>query len=103
MKPKLKIGLLVNSFNLPLWEYELINTLVSSYYAEIVLVVKKKVDKTRNNGFNKIRLYSKDFVYALFLRIDKILYKTKLDAFTPDQQFIFLEHLHLHPKIYPYF
>jgi hypothetical protein len=40
---KLQIGLLIDDFTMPFWVYKMIAKIISSDFAEIVLVVKKKV------------------------------------------------------------
>jgi len=49
MSKKLRIGLLINSYELPFWEYIIIEQLMNSGYASIELVVlnaNKEVRKT---------------------------------------------------------
>ena len=43
MKQKLKIGLLINSYQWPLWQYYLIDRLIKSNYENIELIIKKNI------------------------------------------------------------
>ena len=40
-KEKLRIGLLIETYNIPLWFYEMVKKIDKSCHSEIVLVVRK--------------------------------------------------------------
>ena len=69
MRQKLKIGILVNSENISAWEYEMLDRIEKSSYAEIALIIENNITMlfTGTNvilnkelyeyaeGFNKIK------------------------------------------------
>lgn len=82
MNRKLKIGLLVDSDNIPNWAYKMLEILNSSDYAEISLVIKN--GSTSNNKKSKFRtIYElrKKLVWILYNKIDSKLFKVTPDAF----------------------
>ena len=54
-RKRLKVGLLINSYNLFLWEYILINKLIHSHYASIDLVVINESHKVSRTFSEKAR------------------------------------------------
>ncbi|CAA6809736.1 MAG: Unknown protein [uncultured Sulfurovum sp.] len=76
MKKKIKIGLLINTYNLPIWEYIIIRKLMNSHHSDIKLIIK---NDTRNNKklLKKIKNHWKHFVYLLYIKLDKQIFKLK--------------------------
>jgi hypothetical protein len=78
---KLKIGLLIDSYNLVLWEFILIKKLIESNYASVELVIvntsikpKKTFDKILFNKF-------KFLIFSLYNLFDQYFFKIEHDAF----------------------
>lgn len=71
MRQKLRIGLLMNSYELPFWEYILIERLINSYYASIELVVLNESKKSRKTLLNKIKDSWKKIIFILYVNLIK--------------------------------
>lgn len=80
MKNKLRIGILLDSNDMPTWSYKMLEEINISTGSEIVLIVKNKSEtvkkKSRIKGLIENR---KIILYSLFKKLD-----TKLFKFTPD-------------------
>jgi len=83
MPQKLRIGILIDSYELPLWEYILIERLINSYYATVELVVLNKKTKMGKSLFSKIIDNRNLLLYKLYSKLDQILFKMEPDAFEP--------------------
>ena len=81
MKQKLKIGLLLNSYNVPLWEYILIEELLNSNYCDIELIIINNKKKPKKTFFQKITNHWKHIAYLLYIKLDNYLFKIKNNAF----------------------
>ena len=81
MKQKLKIGLLLNSYKVPLWEYVLIKELLKSNYCDIELIITNNKKKLKRTFIQRITNHWKHIVYLLYIKIDKYLFKIKNNAF----------------------
>ena len=85
MKNKIKVGILIDTFNSPHWIYDIINKINLSDYAEIVLYVKNKnVVETKLNLIDRLkRIFDnrKYILYFLFKKIDKLLYKNNSNLY----------------------
>jgi len=74
MKEKLKIGILLNDFSIPSWQYSIINDIKISDFADIVIVIKN------NPEHSKSGLRKSDTAYSfarLLQKADKIIFKGK--------------------------
>jgi len=78
---KLRIGLLLNSYKIPLWEYILIEKLINSNYATVELVIKNNQKKIKKTLFQKIKNHWKHAFYLIYIKLDKNLFKLKNNAF----------------------
>jgi hypothetical protein len=74
---KLKLGLLVDSFNVPAWVYDVIQRIENRRSSEFVLVVLNE-DK---GEFSNNKLSTS--IYSIFNRIDEKLFTKEPDPFTP--------------------
>ena len=78
---KLKVGLLINSYKLPLWEYILIDRIIQSHYASINLVVINQNNKVNSTFMEKIKDRWKHLVFIFYNRFDRRFFKVKPNAF----------------------
>jgi hypothetical protein len=78
MRRKLSIGILIDDFNLPLWEYQIIYNLIKSDFARIALVIKDNPpsDPTGKNGSGMTRI-----LIRVLERADRLLFKSKHDYY----------------------
>lgn len=81
MRQKLRIGLLLNSYELPLWEHVLIERLINSGYAAIELVILNDTKSIEKTFLKRIKDNWKNIVFILYSKLDQKLFKVQPDAF----------------------
>lgn len=81
MSQKLRIGILMNSYKLPLWQYILIERLINSNYASINLVVVNENKKTEKTLLIKIKDKWKSFAFSLYTKLDQRVFNVQPNAF----------------------
>ena len=74
---KLKLGLLIDSFDVPAWVYDVIQRIENESSGEFVFVVLNEDTGVSNN--NKLSTS----IYSIFNRIDEEIFTKKPDPFTP--------------------
>jgi hypothetical protein len=73
VKPKLRIGLLLDGYDLPNWTVQMIDQIQQSKNSEIVLtILKKKRDSVKNPRYKTI--LGKDLLYNLYCKFENLLY-----------------------------
>ena len=85
MKPKLKVGILVDSYFVPYWEYTILENIQNSHYAEISLIVYNAIDrKSLKYRLNRIWRNRKRLIFVLYKKLDDYFFKPYCnpDAFT---------------------
>jgi len=76
MKPKLRIGILVDSFYVPNWEYSILENIQNSHYAEICLIVFNAIDRESVwYKLDRIRRNRKRLMFVLYKKLDDYFYK----------------------------
>ena len=78
---KLKLGIFLDSYEVPAWAYTAIEKIVNLHFVEISLIIlnespdicRSKIDKYWNNR--------SQIVYSVFNKIDEVLFRGKPDAF----------------------
>jgi hypothetical protein len=84
MKQKLKIGVLIDQYQISSWENSILQELVNSPYAEITVLVKKKVGKAAEETFSqKLKKYGRVFLYEQYMKLEQKLISLSPDAFEP--------------------
>lgn len=82
-KEKLKIGILTDSFLVPAWSYSLFEKLNECNYAEIVLIVKKKILPAKKEPLvNKIIKNYRHLAYISFRKLEDKIFRPTPFAFT---------------------
>lgn len=81
MSQKLRVGLLMDSNELPLWEFILIERLINSYYASVELVILNEKKKTRKSLLKMIINNWKYSIYFLYSKLDQKLFNIQPNAF----------------------
>ncbi|MBK8698720.1 MAG: hypothetical protein IPN29_03970 [Saprospiraceae bacterium] len=81
MKSKIRIGLLLDGYQVPSWVYDVIKILVDSEYAEIDLVVIKKEAVSYRNIFRKVFDLFPSILFIAYGKLENYLFKVQNDAF----------------------
>ncbi len=81
MKEKLRLGLLMDSFAIPRWEYAMIEKIARSHFGEIVLVVLNDSPKEKRNTFSRFKDNWSQLAYRGYRSIEDKLFKVGYDAF----------------------
>ncbi|MFH1120032.1 MAG: hypothetical protein V1775_09415 [Bacteroidota bacterium] len=75
MKPKLRIGVFVDSFFVPNWEYVILENIQNSGYAEVCLIVYNAIDRTSfRYKLKRFWRNRKRLVFVLYKKIDDYFY-----------------------------
>src|SRR2546430_4537517 len=81
---KLRIGLLLDSFEVPAWVYEMLVTLRQSTYADIALIVVNDSPKPKRRSLVSRVLRAWDSLFfAAYWKLDAKLFAVTPDAFEP--------------------
>src|ERR1700754_3053757 len=85
MKEKLRIGVLLDSYDLPAWIYKMMDEILSSPACSVVLVVKNKTIETKptESFFKKLISNRKTILHSLYTKLDIRFQKSSPDAFVP--------------------
>jgi len=73
MKVKLSLGILFNEFNIPLWQYQILEKLIISDFSEIKLIIK---DSSSGSHYDNL-VYP--ILYKLHIKLDKLIFSNKND------------------------
>lgn len=80
---KLKLGLLLDSFDVPAWLFHSLEQIVNSDFAEFSVIFTNDNDHKDNNAswFNKLWKNRKEFVYEIFNKLDEKVFLRRSNAF----------------------
>lgn len=81
--PKLKLGLLLDSYEVPAWAYRSLERIAGADHAEFSLVVLSGSPATRASRVDELRGKRGGLLYRLFNRIDEGLFRGEPDASEP--------------------
>lgn len=82
MKRKIKVGILINDFFVPAWQYSLLKTINDSNYSKITLIIKKRSKQQKKEFFfNRLWRSRRQLFFYFFQKLDKKLFNNKPDAF----------------------
>lgn len=90
MKEKLRVGILLNGNFIPAWEYKILEKIIHSEFAEIVLLIKinskeAQASETRKtSGYNILKLHE---------QIDKLIFKSKSEYYESKNSSDFLQNV----------
>ena len=79
--PKLKIGLLMDSFDVPYWIYKMIEKIQDSTHSQISLIIMNETKTTKNNPILKVKNNRDYFLYKIYTRLENKTYHPDIDAF----------------------
>ena len=79
--PKLKIGLLMDSFDVPYWVYKIIEKIQDSTHSQISLIIMNQTEITKNNPILKVKNNRDYFLYKIYTRLENKTYHPDIDAF----------------------
>ena len=82
MTGKLKIGLMIDSTDVPYWVYTMIEKINQSSYAKIELVIVNGSEISKNSTFTKIKNNKNYFLYKIYTKLENKIYEPELDVFT---------------------
>jgi len=82
MTEKLKIGLMIDSTNVPYWVYVMIEKINQSNYAKIELVIVNGSEIPKNGSLSKIKNNKNYFLYKIYTKLENKIYNPELDVFT---------------------
>ena len=83
-KRKLKVGLLIDGYKVPLWAYKMIEQIVLSDYAEVSLIVRKqKSIQKKESFFNKIRSNRHELLFRAYSKLEDCIYSPYPNVFEP--------------------
>ena len=92
MNNKLKIGLLIDSTNIPYWAYSMIEKINQSNYAQINLLIINGNKQIKNNNITKIKNNKNYFLYKIYTKFENKIYKQESNTFeTYDLESILLD------------
>ncbi|KAB5491519.1 MULTISPECIES: hypothetical protein [Flagellimonas] len=80
---KLKIGILINDYRIPLWEYRMVQNILASDHSEVALIVRKK-SMAGTNKDGKLKTLWKvrnSLLYFLHGKLENKLFKPRPNAF----------------------
>ena len=83
MSKKLRVGLLLDSYELPLWEYVLVERLITASYASINLVILNTNQKSGKGLLRRAVSNWQHIVFNLYTRLDAKLFDVQPNAFEP--------------------
>jgi len=69
-KKKLRLGLLLDSFEVPAWIYLMLKKIQKSDYAEINLIVLNDIPNEKKGTNSRIKQGQKYFLYKLYKKFD---------------------------------
>ena len=77
---KLKIGLLMNSLDIPLWEYQMLKRINQSDHFSIELLILNNTRKKESSTLNKIKNNFSNILLIILLKLEKLIFKVNPDA-----------------------
>jgi hypothetical protein len=81
IKQKLRIGLLIDSYDLPLWSYKMIETINNSNHSKVVLVVRNNNQVKKIGFFANLWMIKSELLLLLYSKLEKKLYRLNPNAF----------------------
>ena len=81
MNEKLKIGLMIDSTNVPYWVYSMIDKITQSNYAKIELVIINGNHIPKNSFYSKMKNNRDYFLYKFYTKLENKMYKPESDVF----------------------
>ena len=81
MNEKLKIGLMIDSTNVPYWVYSMIDKITQSNYAKIELVIINGNQIPKNSFYSKMKNNRDYLLYKINTKLENKMYKPESDVF----------------------
>ena len=78
---KLKVGLLMDSFDVPYWTYKMIEEIQHSTYSQISLIILNQTKITKSSASAKIKNNRNYFLYKIYTKLENKTYHPDIDAF----------------------
>ena len=87
---KVRVGLLIDGFDVPAWEYKMIESIIADNYSNIILIVKRKHSSDRPK---KLKEKFQDYIKYFFFKAYNII-ESKIFTYSPDA-FAIMNYQHL--------
>ena len=81
MERKIRVGLLLDSTDVPYWQYLLVKRLTESEYASVVLMIQKQSQAQKRSLWRKILENRKNLFYILYITLEQRLIRPTPNAF----------------------
>lgn len=81
MKKKIRVGILLQDYALPSWEYRMLEQVFNSSFVEVVLVVKNEATYPERKLLQRIRESYKFIFFVLYNKFENKFFKPSPDAF----------------------
>ena len=81
MNDKLRIGILIDSCQIPNWAFKMLERIDGSNYAEIVLIVKNDTPTPSKNLYRKLKDNYQILSFVALMRLEKVVFRSEPNAF----------------------
>jgi hypothetical protein len=82
-RPKLRIGLMLDSLSLPAWQAKVIADIAKAPYLELSLVVLNTRQPQKRSFLSKLKALWPIFLFVLYEKLDRKFHRREDDAFQP--------------------
>lgn len=81
IQKKIRVGVLIDSFQIPAWSYKMLELIQNGGAAEIVLLIKNESSSAPVSESGSIFQNSDTLLYKIYRKLDRKLFKANPDAF----------------------
>ncbi|PID58120.1 hypothetical protein CSB45_05385 [candidate division KSB3 bacterium] len=79
---RLRIGLLIDTYDIPQWAFRMVEEIHQSHYARIVLLIKNDaLRSTQQTFFQKLKEHSQRILYIGLMKLEQQIFRITPDAF----------------------
>lgn len=82
IKPKLKVGVLLDSRNVPAWTYRVIESIARSDFATLSLIVIADKEPYSSSFMSRLWKNRRKLVFYIYSKLDRFFFRPKPDAFS---------------------
>jgi len=81
--PKIRVGIMLKSVHLPAWFYSILDSIATSDYATLELVISPQTAQQKTSYPDNLRANPKPFFYSAYMELENHLLRREPDAFAP--------------------